>query len=97
MDNYTFFQLYRGILFFSRLLNGVIWVYCIMSWVASPSNRVYRFLSNLTAPILAPFRKLTQALFRNSRMRIDISPILASIALEALTRLLFNIMIRFVN
>ncbi len=97
MDFYTFTQIARGISVFSRLLNAVIWIYCIMSWVASPTNKVYRLLSNFVAPILAPFRKLTQLLFKNSRLMIDISPILASIALELLTRVLFDILMRFVH
>lgn len=86
-------QVQLGCDYFLVFLEFVVVAYSLMSWVASPANRLYALLSRMAQPLIAPFRGISMALVRRG-FRIDISAILALVALEAarafLLPLLFN-------
>ena len=60
----------------------------ILSWFISPNSNVMRFLIFLTEPILAPIRKLLQPLMRNSAIPLDLSPLIALLAIQVITEIL---------
>lgn len=70
------FQVYFALLF----------IRIILSWVRiNPYGKFYRFIFELTEPVLAPFRRI----FRPSpSFPIDFSPILAFFALALVQKLL---------
>lgn len=74
----------------SSLINIVellIFIECILSWVVRDSNEVMSAIRSITSPILEPFRKLQYRFLGNTP--IDISPIFALIALELVRKLVY--------
>ena len=61
----------------------------ILSWVVSYSNKVFRFLSRLTDPVLEPFRKLIPPLGM-----FDISPIIVLLILNFLQMAVAGVLLR---
>ena len=77
------------ITFAYRILNLLLWAYCILSWVAMANPRLYDIymkLDNFMRPIMAPFRKICAPL--TYRIGIDFSPLILVLA--------FDFVIRFV-
>ncbi len=74
-------KIYLGCDIFLHILDIVLVAYCLMSWIVSPLNRVYMLLSRMAQPLLAPFRGISNALVRRG-FRIDVSALLALLALE---------------
>ena len=67
----------------------------LLSWfVRDDRNKWYGMLIQLTEPILAPFRMLLQRFIPS--MRVDFSPIVAIIVLNALRGLIINLLLTFV-
>lgn len=61
---------------------------CLASWFPIPALRpVYRFLYEMTEPVLKPFRQLI-----GYRMPIDLSPWLAIIVLQLIESMLTNML-----
>lgn len=87
MGSYVIYQIYRGVSVFISIISYALLAYCVMSWVASPQNRLYQFLARFAEPILYPFRLLMDRLLRRP-LPFDISPILAMVALNILQSLL---------
>jgi uncharacterized protein YggT (Ycf19 family) len=81
MQYYALYQVYRGVDIFLRALQFVLLAYSIMSWVASPVNRLYMFLSRVAQPLITPFQRISMALIRRG-FRFDVSVILAIVSLE---------------
>jgi YggT family protein len=67
-----------GVLAFYSL---AIFLRIVMSWGASPRNRLLHFLIHLTEPILAPFRRIIPPLGI-----FDISPIIVLVLLDLLQK-----------
>jgi YggT family protein len=67
-----------GVLAFYSL---AIFLRIVMSWGASPRNRLLHFLIRLTEPILAPFRRIIPPLGM-----FDISPIIVLVLLDLLQK-----------
>ncbi len=69
----------------------------IFSWLPRPSGKllkdIYKFVYDLTEPVLAYFRKLIPPIMIGS-MGFDITPIIALFLLQFLQRLVFSILIR---
>ena len=66
----------------------------LLSWfIQDPRNKWFGILVQLTEPILAPFRMLLQRFIPS--MRIDFSPILAIIVLNALRSVVINLLLTF--
>jgi len=81
------FQIVMAISLFLRILSIALWVYVIMSWFVRPYNRVYIFVRNLVAPLLAPFRPIARKLMESGVM-VDLSVVMAWIALRILQSVL---------
>jgi YggT family protein len=79
---------------FTLLYGLVIFVYILTSWLRLPYsitlNRIQRFLYDVCEPYLRLFRRLLP-----STGAIDLSPILAFVALGVIDRLLFWILEHF--
>ena len=73
-------RIYQGCNIFLYALQLILVAYSIMSWVVSPFNRLFVFLSRMAQPLIAPFRGIANALIRRG-FRIDISVLLALLAL----------------
>ena len=74
----------------SSLINIVellIIIECILSWVVRGNNEVMNMIRSITAPILEPFRKLQYKFLGDTQ--IDISPIFAIIALGLIQKLVY--------
>ena len=80
-----------GIGYFFSILRLLVVVYALMTWFVRPDTPIYRFMSRICEPLLAPFRPIARRLIEYG-LRIDISPILALIAMEVLYRLLYAIL-----
>jgi uncharacterized protein YggT (Ycf19 family) len=93
MHYFILMKIYQGCDIFLRVLQFVLVAYCLMSWVVSPVNRLFALLSRMAQPLIAPFRGIALALVRRG-FRIDVSALLALVALEILRNyllpLLFN-------
>jgi uncharacterized protein YggT (Ycf19 family) len=87
MHYYILMKVYQGFDIFLRILQYILVAYCLMSWFASPLNRLFVLLSRMAQPIVAPFRLLTNRLVRHG-LRIDISAIFAFFALSIARQLL---------
>ena len=78
---------------FVYVVELLILVRIIMSFlIRDPYNQIYRFVHQVTEPILAPFRNLIDKLGINTGM-FDFSPILAIFALRILAFLLTSILV----
>ncbi len=72
-----------------EVLNWLIIARILMTWVPhNPRSPTFRFLFEITEPVLAPFRRL---LPKGSMM--DFSPIIAILVLQLVERLLVGILI----
>ena len=84
------YSVFRGIDIFLRLIDYVLLGYCILSWVARPTNSLYIFLSRLAQPFIAPFRPIARKLIERGVL-IDISALLAIFSLDIVRRLIWNV------
>ncbi|MDF2590676.1 MAG: hypothetical protein K0S75_142 [Clostridia bacterium] len=77
-----------------RLINFLLVVRVLLSWVKyNPNSRYIVLLFNLTDPILDPFKNLMRRLNVNFEM-IDISPLVAMLAIQYIIQPLVNTLIR---
>lgn len=80
----------RLLITFIRVIELVIFIECILSWVIQDyNNELMSTLRRITVPILEPFRKLQYRFLGNTS--IDISPILAFVALEIVEKIIYMI------
>lgn len=71
-----------------EVYNWLIIVRVFLSWIPhDPYRPVFRFIYEITEPVLAPFRRLM-----GGRMMIDFSPIIAIIVLQFVERLIIDIL-----
>jgi YggT family protein len=75
-----------GLLAFYSLM---IFMRVVISWGASPTNRLLHFLIRVTEPLLAPFRRIIPPLGM-----FDITPIVVLILLDLLQRAVAGTMLR---
>jgi YggT family protein len=75
------------ILRLANLYSLVIILRAVLSWTPLVRNPVYGFLVSLTEPLLRPLRELVPP---ERTGGIDISPILALVAINLVVRLLFS-------
>ena len=94
MNSYVLLQLYVGLNYFANAIIALIWISCLMSWFVRPTNRFYQFLERFLYPILEPFRKISRKLIRGGFM-IDISPILATVAIRIIMSLILRLLVGF--
>ncbi|MDD3350163.1 MAG: YggT family protein [Eubacteriales bacterium] len=85
--------LVQAVNIFFQIVVYLIFGRVILSWFARPGDRVYplyRMLIQLTEPILAPFRRLSDRFMRNSG--IDISPMIAIFAIWFVRALIIKLL-----
>lgn len=80
-------KVYLGCDIFLRVLQYVLVAYCVLSWFASPLNRLFALLSRISQPLVAPFRPLSNYLIRRG-LRFETSAIFALVALSIARELL---------
>jgi YggT family protein len=86
--------LIRSFSVFFQLINFLLVVRVLLSWVKyNPENRYIILLFNLTDPILDPFKKLLKRLNVNLEM-VDLSPLVAMLAIQYIIQPLVNSLIR---
>ena len=76
-----------------RVLNILLWAYCILSWVAMANPRLYDIymkLDNIMRPVMAPFRKLCAPL--TYRTGIDFSPLLLVFAFDFVIKMVMAVL-----
>lgn len=72
-----------------NVVNLILVVRCIVSWLPLGYNRFTEILYTLTEPFLAPIRRLLQKTMGTSSMYIDFSPIVAFLLISLIQRLIF--------
>ena len=76
-----------------EVFSGVIILSSILSWFLSPFHPIRQFLNRLVDPLLSPFRRLLDRLMPSGGIQLDLSPLLAVLALQLLSLLLMRIRI----
>lgn len=84
------YQLLSGVDTFLNLVSVILVVYALMSWFMRPDNRVYIFFARMADVILTPFRPAARWLYTKG-FRVDMSVILALLAIRVLRSLLVNL------
>ncbi len=88
------YVLAQAVNLFFRVVYYMIFIRIIMSWfIRDPRNKFYMILVNVTEPILLPFRKLSYKIFAGRNMMIDISPLLAIIALQVINNIVIRVLV----
>ena len=88
MPNYFLISLISNVF---QIINMLIIIRVLLSWFnVSSYNQYIRFLYTITEPILAPFRNLLSSF----NMGIDISPMIAIIALSIVRNFLIRLLIQ---
>ncbi len=88
--------LIQAVSVFAQIVVYLIFGRVILSWFIRPGDRIYslyRMLIQLTEPILAPFRRLTDRFMRNTN--IDISPMLAIFAIWVARSIIIKVLLMF--
>lgn len=90
------FTFLRSILFFLRLLEFLIFIRIIMSWllVLGSTNSFSNIIYELTEFLLAPARNLLNKTFLGKTF-IDFSPILVCFVIEILKNVVVKLFLRF--
>lgn len=86
-------SVYRGISMFLQLIRYVLLIYCILSWVLPPYNRVMQFLARFMDPVLRPIRNLQFRLF--PRLPLDFSAMIALLLISLLDSLIYRLFLLF--
>lgn len=89
--------LIQAISMFARLLSLALIAMCVLSFVVaynpySSAGRIYQFLVKITDPVVMPFRRLMS---RFNTGMVDVSPMLAMIAIEIVAKIIIRILIMF--
>ena len=72
------------------ITQGVVLVYCVMTWFMSPASRLMQLLSDVVEPMLMPIRRV---MLRISGMsRLDFSPFVLLFLLRLAQSLLLRLM-----
>ena len=88
------FNILTGVSYFCNIISALLFIYCLMTWIVRPNSPAYTFVHRIVEPFLAPFRPLSMRLMQKGFM-IDITPLLAILALRVIQSLLWNIAYRF--
>ena len=82
----------RAFMMLCQLYTSLIIITALLSWLVSPMSKVMQVLHSMTEPVVAPFRKLTQKLIPATGIPIDLSPLLAYLALQILISILSRVL-----
>lgn len=70
-----------------QIFSWLIVAEALLSWIVDPFHPIMQFIRRFTEPILDPFRRLTERM-PMANLPIDISPLLAIIAIQILIAVL---------
>ena len=71
-----------------EVYNWLIIIRVFLSWIPhDPYKPVFRFIYEITEPVLAPFRKLI-----GRRMALDFSPVIAIVVLQLVESLVLDLL-----
>lgn len=84
-----FRQLLMGVVYFLRLIQGLLIVYCILSLFMRPNNRLVRILGRAMEPCLVPVRRVMLRLTQNPYL-LGFAPLILSFLIDLLISLLIN-------
>jgi YggT family protein len=70
-----------------QIFSWLIVIEALLSWIVDPFHPIMQFIRRFTEPILDPFRRLTERM-PMADLPIDISPLLAIIAIQILIAVL---------
>ena len=81
------YQVRAGLIGFLNLAQGVLLVYCVLSWFVDQRSPVMRFLTRVTDPVLQPIRAV---LWRGTRSAawIGFAPLVAVLLIQAVSGVL---------
>lgn len=72
------------------LIEGIIFLDCILSWIPSMENKLIMYVHSLADPFCSPFRKIQQKFI--PEFPLDFSPIIAIFIIEMLKNLIVSIL-----
>jgi YggT family protein len=70
-----------------QIFSWLIVIEALLSWIVDPFHPIMQFIRRFTEPVLDPFRRLTEHM-PMANLPIDISPLLAIIAIQILIAVL---------
>ena len=88
------YTIYRGVSMFLQVIEIGLLIYCVLSWIVPPTNRIMATLSRIFDPILAPIRRVLFRIF--PRLPIDLSVFVLFILISVVRNLLLRILLLFV-
>lgn len=83
------YGVFRGISMFLQVIYYALLVYCILSWILPPYNRVMMFLGRITNPLLQPIRNVLFRIF--PRLPLDLSALVLFFLLNIVNSLLWRV------
>ena len=86
---YTIFKILALLL---DVYSYVIIADVIVSWILPPQNQIRQFLDFITEPVVAPIRKLIQPWTSKSMIPLDLSPLLAILAINIVRAIVVRLM-----
>lgn len=83
------YGIFRGVSIFLQIIYYALLVYCLMSWILPPYNKVMMFLSRFVDPLLRPIRNVLFRIF--PRMPLDFSALVLFFLLNIANSLLWQL------
>lgn len=83
------YGIFRGISMFLQVIYYALLVYCLLSWILPPYNKVMATLSRIVDPLLRPIRAVLFRIF--PRMPLDFSALVLFFLLNIVNRLLWQL------
>ena len=83
------YGIFRGISMFLQLVYDALLIYCILSWILPPYQKVMMFLAKIMDPLLRPVRNTLFRVF--PRLPIDLSALVLFFVLRMVRSLLWRL------
>lgn len=83
------YGVFRGISMFLQVIYYALLVYCILSWILPPYNKVMMFLGRFMNPLLQPIRNVLFRIF--PRLPLDLSALVLFFILNIVNSLLWRV------
>lgn len=83
------YGIFRGISMFLQAIYYFLLIYCLLSWILPPYNKVMMFFNRILDPILRPIRSLLFRIF--PRAPIDLSALVLFFVLQLLNTLIWRL------
>ena len=90
MGNIVWFQTVVGISRFLNVVSAILVIYALMTWFVRPDSPIYVFFARIADVLISPFRPIASWVIEKLGLRIDISVLLALLAIEIIQSLLMR-------